>query len=434
MSDFAIGCAGLAAMTLLIALRFHIGLAMSVVATIGIAVIAGPRAAFSVLQNVPHAFAANWEFAAVPLFILMGSVAHLTGMTAALFRAARLWLSWMPGGLAVATNFGCAGFSAAAGSSLVTSVAMGRIAVPEMERYGYDRGLSTGVVAAAGTLGVMIPPSIPMILYAFFAEVSVGKLFMAGILPGLLTAALYTVMIVTRCALNPALAPKIAETPDPAEKWRVLLDVWPLPAIILVVVGAIYAGVASATEAAAFGVVAAVAVALVQRRLTWARFREAVSDTIQNAAAVFFVVIGAVILTRFMAYSGLPDTLAAMVTGTGISPLALILLTGAIFLVLGCVLDPIGLLLLTLPVFLPVIEAAGIDLIWFGILFIKYIEIGLITPPVGLNVFVLKTILPQIPVATIFRGTGWFFATELVVLGLLIAFPAIALLLPALMH
>ncbi len=432
MTDFGIGVLGLVVMLVMIGLRFHIGLAMIAVATAGIAWIAGPKTAFSVLQNVPFSFAVNWEFSAVPLFILMGTVAHASGMTTSLFRAARLWFSWMPGGLAVATNMGCAGFSAAAGSSLVTSLAMGRIAVPEMLKYKYDKGLASGVVAAAGTLGVMIPPSIPMIIYAFFAEVSIGAMFLAGILPGLLTAALYTVMIVVRCKLNPSLASPVPPSADKNEKWRALGEVWPLPVIILVVIGTIFTGIASATESAAFGAVAAFVIAFFQRKLTWPVIRESLLDTIQNSASIFFVIIGAVVLTRFMAFSDLPETLSGIVIAADVEPFMLIILTGFIFLLLGCFLDPIGLLLLALPVFLPIYIAADINLIWFGILFIKFIEIGLITPPIGMNVFVLRSILPDVPVTTIFRGTGWFFVTEMVVLALLILFPSISLLVPGL--
>lgn len=427
MTDIAVGGLGVVLMILLIMLRFHIGLAMGLVAVGGIAVIAGSRAAGSVLQNVPYAFATNWEFSAVPLFLLMGSVAHASGMTSSLFYAARLWLSWLPGGLAIATNFGCAGFSAAAGNSLVTSVAMGRIAVPEMLRFGYDKGLATGVVAAAGTLGVMIPPSIPMVIYAYFAEVSAGDMFIAGVVPGLLTAGLYTVMILVRCKLNPNLAPRVEDSFDRAEKWRALADVWPLPVIIFVIIGTIFFGIASATESAAFGVVAAFVVALIKRRMSLAIAKDAILGTIQNTASVFFVITGAILLTRFMAYSGLPDHTAALVIAWGIEPLTLIITTGIAFLLLGCILDPVGLMLLVLPIFLPIYIAADINLIWFGILFIKYIEIGLITPPVGMNVFILRSILPDINVATIFRGAGWFFLTEILVLGLLIAFPMLSL-------
>lgn len=434
MTDFSIGLWGVAVMILLIAVRFPIGLAMGLVASIGIAIIAGPKAALSILKSVPYAFAENWEFSAVPLFILMGTIAYVSGMTNSLFRAARLWLSWLPGGLAIATNFGCAGFSAAAGSSVVTSVAMGRIAIPEMMRFKYDRGLATGVVAAAGTLGVMIPPSIPMIIYAYFAELSIGEMFMAGILPGLLTALLYTVMIIVRCTANPNLAPPIIEETDPREKWQALAEVWPIPVIVLVVIGTIYTGVASATESAAFGSIAAFVIAFLQGKLTWQVAKDSLLETIRNSASLFFIIVGAVLLTRFMAYSDLPETVSGIVMSWGVEPMTLILVTGVIFLILGCFLDPIGLMLLALPVFLPIFKSVDINLIWFGILFIKYIEIGLITPPIGMNVFILRSIVPDVPIGEIFRGTGWFFVTELVVLALLIVFPAIALLLPGLMQ
>ena len=432
MSEFEIGAIGLAIMVLLVAMRFHIALAMGGVAFIGIVVIAGWKAAISVLQVVPFSFASNLELSAVPLFILMGTLAFRSGMTESLFKAARLWLSALPGGLAVAANLGCAGFAAVSGSSLVTAVTMGKIAVPEMLKYRYDRGLATGVVAAAGTLGVMIPPSIPMLLYAYFAQVPVGDVFAAGILPGLLTALLYTVMIVVRSTLNPDLAPRISEHVAPSEKWQALAEVWPLPVIILIVIGTIYTGIASATESASFGVAATLLVAVLRRSASWKMLWASLLESAQTAASVFFVAIGAVLLTRFMAYSNLPETMSEVVISFGLDPLVLTLMTGLIFLILGCLLDPIGLLLLGLPVFLPIMKAAGVNLVWFGILFIKYIEIGLITPPVGMNVFAIKAMSPDIPVFEIFKGTLWFFAMEMIVLALLIAFPAISLYLPGL--
>lgn len=434
LSNFEVGIVGVIIMVVLIGLRMHIGLAMALVACGGITVIAGPRVTYTILQVVPYEFANSWEFSAVPMFILMGTVAYRAGMTAALFRAARLWLARLPGGLAVAANFGCAGFAAAAGSSVVTAVSMGRIAVPEMLRYRYDPALATGVVASAGTLGVMIPPSIPLVLFGYFAEVSVAQLFIAGILPGLLTALVYTALIVGRCWLNPNLAPPVELGTDPREKWQALAEVWPLPAIILVVIGTIYTGFASPTEAAAFGAVASVVIAALQRKLNWAVMKKSLLETIETSAAIFLVVIGAVLLTRFMAFSDLPETIAQIVIGYGVDQLTLIIVTGLIFLVLGCFLDPIGLLLLALPVFLPIYIAADVNLIWFGIIFIKYIEIGLITPPIGVNIFALKSILPKIPIQTIFRGVMWFFVADIFVLVLLIAFPQITLFLPSLMR
>ncbi|MDI6028443.1 TRAP transporter large permease [Corticibacterium sp. UT-5YL-CI-8] len=433
MSNLGIGATCVAVMIVLIAVRVHIGLAMAVVAIAGIALIASPNAAFSVLQMVPYEFAANWEFSAVPMFILMGAIAFRAGMTSELFNAGRLWLGRLPGGLAIATNVGSAGFAAAAGTSLAASIAMGRIAIPEMLKAKYDRGLATGVVAAAGTLGVMIPPSIPMIIYGYFAEVSVAKMFMAGILPGLLTAFAFGLMIVIRCIRNPNLAPRIADDIDPAEKWRALARTWPLPVIIVVVIGSIYTGLASPTESAAVGAAAALVIAILQRRMTWPIFKSALLETIESSASLFFIIIGAILLTRLMAFSDLPEFTSNMVIGWGLSREMLVIGTAFIFLLLGCILDPVGLMLLALPVFLPIFIAADIDLIWFGILFIKYIEIGLITPPIGMNIFALKSITPDIPIGVIFRGTAWFFVMEIVVLILMIAFPQITLWLPSMM-
>lgn len=433
MSNLGIGATCVVVMVVLIAVRVHIGLAMAVVAIAGIAAIASPNAAFSVLQMVPYEFAANWEFSAVPMFILMGAIAFRAGMTAELFVAGRLWLGRLPGGLAIATNVGSAGFAAAAGSSLAAAIAMGRIAIPEMMKAKYDRGLATGVVAAAGTLGVMIPPSIPMIIYGYFAEVSVAKMFMAGILPGLLTAFAFGVMIAIRCWRNPRLAPPVEGTVDPREKWRALARTWPLPTIIVVVIGSIYMGLASPTESAAVGAAAALFIAILQGRMNWQVFKESLLETIESSASLFFIIIGAILLTRLMAFSDLPEFTSGVVMSWNLSKETLILGTAVIFLLLGCILDPVGLMLLALPVFLPIFIAAEIDLIWFGILFIKYIEIGLITPPIGMNIFALKSITPDIPIGTIFRGTAWFFAMEIVVLLLMIAFPQITLWLPSMM-
>jgi tripartite ATP-independent transporter DctM subunit len=368
------------------------------------------------------------------MFLLMGAVAHSAGMTSRLFEAARLWFGRLPGGLAVATNFACAGFAAASGSSLATAMAIGRITIPEMRRHGYDPGLATGVVACAGTLGILIPPSIIMVIYGIFVEVSVAQLFIAGVLPGLLTAAIYAGQIMLRCTWNPKLAPVLEERPSWREKFRALAEVWPLPLLIIIVIGSIYSGLATPTEAGAFGAAAAVVIGVLQRKLTWTGFRAAAREAIISTASIFFVAIGAVLLTRFMALSGVPIFIGEVVREIGINPLWLIIGTALVYLILGCFLDPLGMMLLTLPVFLPMFKAFNIDLIWFGILLVKYIEIGLITPPVGLNVYGIKVMVPDIPLETIFKGAGWFLLSEVIIVALLIAFPQISLWLPSMMQ
>jgi C4-dicarboxylate transporter, DctM subunit len=364
----------------------------------------------------------------------MGSVAHRAGMTARLFEAARLWFGHLPGGLAIATNFACAGFASASGSSLATAMAIGRITIPEMRRHNYDPGLATGVVACAGTLGILIPPSIIMVIYGIFVEVSVAQLFIAGVIPGLLTAVIYAGQIYLRCKINPKLAPLIEQRPTTKEKWVALRDVWPLPLLIAGVIGSIYTGLCTPTEAGALGAFLAVAIGVLQRKLSLAGFREAAREAIFSTASIFFVAIGAVLLTKFMAFSGVPTFLGDSMKAIALDPLWLSLGMLVVYLILGCFLDPLGMMLLTLPVFLPMMKAVNMDLIWFGILLVKYIEIGLITPPVGLNVYGIKVMVPDIPLETIFKGAGWFLLSEAVIVTLLIAFPQITLWLPSLMQ
>jgi tripartite ATP-independent transporter DctM subunit len=433
VSNLVIGFSGFAAIVVLIGLRVPVGLALGLVALVGIVLILGVDIALSLLRVLPFDFVANWDLSALPMFLLMGSIAHRSGMTTHLFEAARLWFGRLPGGLAVATNFACAGFAAASGSSLATAMAIGRITLPEMLKHRYDPGLATGVVACGGTLGVLIPPSIIMLIYGIFAEVSVARLFIAGILPGILTAVIYALQIVIRCWLNPELAPAIAGRPTWGERFAVLIDVWQLPVLVLVVIGGIYTGLATPTEAGAFGAFVALLVAIIQRRMTLAIFREAAREAIVSTASLFFVAIGAVLLTRFMAFSGVPVFLGQQIAEFAVSPLFLILGVSLVYLLLGMFLDPLGMMLLTLPVLLPMLDAVDIDLIWFGVLLVKFIEIGLITPPVGLNVYGVKVIVPDIPLGTIFRGAGWFLLSEIVIVALLIAFPEISLFLPSLM-
>jgi tripartite ATP-independent transporter DctM subunit len=432
VSNLGIGLLSLGSAILLIGFGLPIGIALGGVAILGILAVVGPNAALGIMKSAPYELAASWELSAVPMFILMGTIAYHSGMTRSLFYACRVWLGRLPGGLAVATNFACAGFAAASGSSLATTIAMGRLAIPEMRRYGYDPGLATGVVAAAGTLGSLIPPSILMVIYGVFAEVSIPKLFIAGILPGLLTAVAYMIMIVVRCRLNPALAP----APESAvitwaERWSALIAIWPLPVLIVGVIGSIYSGIATPTEAGAVGAVLASLISILRGEFTFAILYESLKESILSSAAIFFIAIGAVLLTRLMAYSGVPNFLAQLIGDWSVDPVLLILATTILYLVLGALIDPIGMIFLTLPILIPMYRAAGLDMVWFGILLIKFVEIGLITPPVGLNVFAVKTMNPDIPLGKIFAGVSWFLLAELFVLALLIVFPQISLVLVA---
>lgn len=429
MSGIAIGAIALVSAIGLIGLRVHIGVALGIPAILGIQAIIGTPAMMAILKSVPMEFAASWELSAIPMFLLMGNVVYHSGMTDSLFKAARLWMARMPGGLAVATNFACAGFAAASGSSLATTISMGRIAIPEMRRYGYDKGLSTGVVAAAGTLGSLIPPSILLVLYGIFAKVSITKLFVGAIIPGVLTALAYGGMIMIRAKLNPTLAPMPDDRPTWGEKFRVLKDIWQLPVLIVSVIGSIYSGLATATEAGAVGAAVSLLIAFFQGRLDWTRFRTSVMESVVTTGSLFFIALGAILMVRLMAFSGLPDEIADIMTANNVGPWALLGITIVIFLVMGCLIDPMGMILLALPVFLPMFETAGFDMVWFGILVVKFVEIGLMTPPLGLNVFAVKSLEPDIPLGTIFKGVGWFLLCEVFVVGLMVLWPGMTSLL-----
>jgi len=434
LSNLEIGVGGIIAVLALIAARVPIGVALGGVSLLGIMAIRGIDVAAGVAKTTLFEFAASWSLSAVPMFLLMGAIAHHSGISMTLFRAARLWLAALPGGLAVAANFACAAFSAASGSSLATAAAMGRIAYPEMSRAGYDRGLSTGVIAAAGTLGSLIPPSILMVLFGIFAETSVSKLLIAGILPGLLTAAVYAAMIVGRCAINPSLAPRVREAEEKTARIRALAEIWPVVLLIAGIIGGIYGGIFTATEAGAVGAFLSAVIAAAQRRLTWRMFRESVREALVSAAKIFFVALGAVLMTRFFAFSGIPHYLGGVLSSLDLSPILLVLASSLVYLLLGMFLEPLGLLLITLPLLLPMFQALGVDMIWMGVLVIKYLEIGLLTPPVGLNVYVVKSVVgDEVPLTTIFQGVLWFLACEVLIVALLIAFPEISLVLPNLM-
>jgi tripartite ATP-independent transporter DctM subunit len=435
MTPLEIGFYSIAAVIVLLAFRIPIGVVLGGVSFIGIAELRGIDVAFGMLKSVPFDFAARWELSAIPMFLLMGAIAHYSGISAAIFRAARVWLSGLPGGLAIASNFACAGFAAASGSSVATAAAMGRIAIPEMLNAGYDRGLATGVVASAGTLGSMIPPSILFVLYGIFAEVSITKLLIAGVLPGILTAAVYAIMIYTRCSLRPELAPASKVNATWSERFKALGAVWPLMLLILGIIGGLYGGLVTPTEAGAFGAFLALFIAFVQRRLNYSVLRDSVIEAVVSNAAIFFIAIGAVLLTKLVALAGIPPYLGKMIADWSVDPLLLVLATTVVYLVLGMFLDPLGIMLITLSIFLPMFEALDLDLIWFGVLVVKYLEIGLLTPPVGFNVYVIKSIVgDEIPLETIFKGVTWFLVCEIVVVALLVAFPDISLWLPRTME
>jgi len=433
MSFFATGISGIVLVIVLVLMRVPIAVALGLVSFGGFWFMLGSAPAWGLLTAIPYDFAAHWTLSSIPMFLLMGYICYQTELTKGIFHAARVWLSWMPGGLAVASIGGAALFSAASGSSLATAAAMGRIAVPEMLQRKYDPGLSAAVVAAAGTMGSLIPPSIILIIYGIFAEVAISKLFLAAIVPGLLTMVGYTLVIVIRCSLNPSLAPKFDENITNRDRLAALGETWPVIALIFGVFGGLFTGVFTPTEAGAVGAAMSFVIAAARRTLNWGVTKVALVDTAKMTAAIFIIAIGANLFTRFLAISGVPAEMSAMVIEMGASYLVLVLGTAVIFLLLGMILDPLGIMLLTLPILLPIFEAQHISLIWFGLLATKLVEMGLITPPVGLNVFVIKGIVGDaVPISAIFKGVLWFLFADLFVLAIMIGFPEVVLFLPGL--
>ena len=435
MTNVAIGYSGIATLLALIALRVPIGVSLIGVSFFGIWLIVGPSAAWGALGIIPWNFTATWQLSSVPMFLLMGFLCFHAGLTKGLFNAARLWLSRLPGGLAIASIFGAAGFAAVTGSSIACAAAMGRIAIPEMMRNRYDAAFATGTLAAAGTLGALIPPSILFILYGIIAQVPIGALFMGGIGAGLLTAASYVAVVIIRAKLNPELAPKVVEKVTLAESVAALGETWPVLVLMSGVLGGLFFGVFTPTEAGAAGAALSLLIALVRRSIGWRGFYDSLIETLQTSAALFIIAIGANMLTRFMAISGAGGDLAALINSFGADPMVLMIGIAAVYLVLGMFLEPIGAMMLTLPILLPILKAADFNLLWFGVLLAKFLEIGMITPPIGLNVFVIKSVVGDlVSTGRIFYGILWFLVADLIVVTLLIVFPQVILWLPTMMR
>lgn len=433
MSFFQIGLFGIVSVIVLVLLRLPIAVALGIVSFFGFWAMLGSGAAFGLLTAVPYDFAAHWTLSSIPMFLLMGYVCYQTDITRGIFKAARIWLSFLPGGLAVASVGGAALFSAAAGSSLACAAAMGRIAVPEMLKRKYDPGLSTAVVAAAGTMGSLIPPSILLIIYGIFAEVAISKLFLAAIVPGLLTMLGYAAVIIIRVRINPELAPPLDERSTWSERFEALGETWPLLLLVLGVFGGLFSGFFTPTQAGAVGAALSFVIAAARGTLNWRVSKIALLDTAKMTAAIFIIAVGANLFSRFLAISGVPEAMSGLVIDMGASYLTLVIGTAVIFCLLGMILDPLGILLLTLPILLPIYEANHISLIWLGVLATKLVEMALITPPVGLNVFVIKGIVgDSIPISLIFKGVLWFLAADVAVLIIMVAFPDLIMFLPEL--
>ncbi|WP_434288161.1 TRAP transporter large permease [Celeribacter sp. SCSIO 80788] len=435
MSNLDIGIIGTVVALVLIALRVPIGLSLGLVSIVGISQMFNMNVAWGMISATPFDYVGQWELSAAPMFLLMGFLCSSTDMTRGLFLSLRLYLARLPGGLAITSVGACAFFAAASGSSVATASAMSRMAVPEMLEQGYDRGLATGTIAASGTLGSLIPPSVLLILYGVYAQVSVGQLFMAGFIPGILSALIYMAMIIVRVKLNPSLAGETPPPPTDAERREALRDVWPLPTLILLVLGGIFSGAFSPTEAGALGAFFAAIIAALRGKLTRSAVREAVTQAAVSTGSIFIILIGSLFFTRFLALSGLPTAFSNAILSVSSETWWVLFAVAVIYLVLGMLIDSIGLLLLTLPILVPLVQATGIDAIWFGIIIVKLLEIGLVTPPIGLNVYMINGALNNaVTLPEIFKGIWWFLLMDLLTLMILILFPVLTLWLPSLAY
>ncbi len=434
MENEIIGLIYLSAGLLLIAFNIPIGISLGLSAFCGIFHMISGKAAFSILVSAPFNLIGNWNFSAAPMFLLMGYVCTDARLTDGLFRFLRIILYKLPGNLAISSVCACAMFASASGSSVATSSAMAKIATPEMLKYKYDKGLATGVIAASGTLGSLIPPSIVMILLGVTANLPIGALFIAGVLPGILSVLLYSLMIVTRVIANPKIAPTSHDKFDLAEFWSSFKEIWPLPTLILIVIGGITLGFFSPTAAGGVGAFFSIIIAFLKGSYSARQLKKSVLKALDSTAIIFVIMIGTDLLTRMLAVSNLPNLLTQSVVNTQLSAVSLLIAIGIVYVILGMFIDSIGILLLTLPLILPIMETMNINMIWAGILLVKMLEIGMVTPPVGLNVYVIKgAVGDSVSLQEIFKGVGWFILIDIITLAILMMFPEITLYLPGLL-
>lgn len=428
------GLLGIAALIFLLAIRVPVAISMIAVSFVGTWQMIGLEPALGIVQNTPHSFVASWTLSAVPMFLLMGFIAFHSGLTAGLFDLARLALGRIPGGLAISTIFASSGFAAISGSSLACSAAMGRIAIPEMVKAGYRPSFACGVVSAGGTIGALIPPSILMIVYGVIAETSVTKVFMAGAIVGIMTAIAYSLVVLATCLVRPDIAPMKTVRGDTEDIPTVLKSVWPAVVLIALIFGGMFSGVFTATEAGALGAAFSIIISAAMRRLSTNVIVSAFFETILTTTSLLLIGIGAAMFTRFLGISGVSSFIAALVSDAGLSYFALMLIIVAIYLVIGMFMEPFGAMLITLPIFIPALEGQGVSLVWFGVLVVKLLEVGMLTPPVGMNVFVVHSVAGKYAtVQQIFKGITPFFAVDLLLILLIIWEPELVMFLPKLL-
>ena len=429
MSPDAVAVLGFVALFVLMLLRVPVGMAMGLVGVVGYSYLVGPGPALKLVGQTSMRTVTDYTFGVIPMFMLMGALVSVSGVSRELFKAANSMIGHLRGGLGVATVVACGGFAAICGSSVATAATFSAVAYPEMRRFDYPQSFSTGVIAAGGTLGAILPPSTVLAVYAILTQQDIGKLFMAGIVPGILAMAMYVLTIAVIVKTRPGWLPG-GEVKPWSERLKDLKNVWAPLVLFVFVIGGLYGGFFTPTEAGGVGASGAFILGLVRRKLDGPKIREALLSATRTAAAVFTVLIGALLFGYFLTITQSPQKLTEFLTGLGIGRYGVLALIMLMYLVLGCLMDAMAMIILTVPIIFPVIMHLGFDPIWFGVIIVMTVELGLIHPPVGMNVFVIKSVVKDVSFSTIFKGVIPFVATDLVRLVILIAFPLLATWLP----
>lgn len=437
-NSLLIGIYGLIVLIALIAIRMPIGYAMILVGGIGASVMSGPYVILAQMKSLPYGQFSNYDLSVVPMFILMGNIASRAGLSRDLFRAANAWLGWMRGGVAVSAIAACAGFGAVCGSSLATASTMGQVALPELRRYNYAPSLATGTLAAGGVLGILIPPSVVLVVYAIIVEANIVTMFIAAFVPGIIAVLFFILAIFVYVTIWPEAGPK-GERVKRSEFISATIGVLPVAGIFGLVIGGIYFGFFNPTPAAAIGVFLVLAYGILRRLVGFSDLRLALLATVQTTGMIYLILIGAELLKIFMSRGGVPQAAAQWVLSSGLSPMMVMVILIFALIILGCLMDSLSMILLVIPFFWPVVSALDYGMsqddlkIWFGIIALIVVELGLITPPVGMNVFVINSMAPDVPMVETFKGTIPFFLVEMIRVTLIVAFPAITLFLPKLL-
>ena len=429
MNPVHVGVIGIVFLIVILFSRFPVAFCMALVGLVGFGYLVSPGAALNIIAKDFYTVFSSYSLTVVPLFVFMGQILFHAGISRKLYDAAHAWLGHYKGGLAMATVGACASFSAICGSTNATAATMATVALPEMKRFKYGDELATGVVAAGGSLGILIPPSVIFIVYGIMTEQSIGKLFMAGILPGVLLSALFILTIYIWVSLNPQMAPRV-EKQDFKVKIRALTGLVEVIILFIAVMGGLFLGIFTPTEAGAVGALGGIVIPLARRQLSWRGFLEAVYSSTLTTCMILMIVSGATVFGHFLAVSTIPSVLSAWVVGLPLPPWAIMIVVMFFFFIGGCFMDALGMILLTIPIFFPVAVALGYDPIWFGVVIVLVTELGVITPPVGINVYVVSGIAKDVPLEKIFKGALPFVLTLLTYLVIMLIFPQIALFLP----